>query len=144
MEVLQPQYLSVSYYQPIIKVIESHFGKYEYTPRVVITPGLYKMYGALGETQFIKTTDGQPVLIQIDADIWHNRPQLGLETLVHELLEWKAIEMGQQYPHAFAEQYTPMILSEISTTSQLMTQPITFLDSVLFRFPFLRRIFFGE
>jgi hypothetical protein len=144
MEILQPQYLSVSYYQPIIKAIESHFGKYEYTPRVVITPGLYKMYGALGETQFIKTADGQPVLIQIDADIWHNRPQLGLETLVHELLEWKAVEMNQPYPHAFAEQYTPMILSEVTATTQLMAQPISILDTAFLRFPILRRILFGE
>jgi hypothetical protein len=144
MEVLQPQYLSVSYYQPIIEAIEAHFGKYEYTPRVVITPGLYKRYGALGETQFIKTADGQPVLIQIDADIWHNRPQLGMETLVHELLEWKAIEMGQPYPHAFAEQYTPIILSEVTATAKLMGQPVTILNSLFLRFPIIRRILFGE
>lgn len=143
MEVLQPQYLSVSYYKPIIQAIESHFGRYEYTPRVIIQPGLYKTYGALGETEFIRTEDGTPVLIRIDADIWHGRPQLGLETLVHELLEWRAVERGEEYPHFFAEQNTPLILSEItaSTGSQnIFGQPSTLLDLIAARFPLIRQL----
>jgi hypothetical protein len=138
MEVLQPQYLSVSYYQPIIEAIEAHFGKYQYAPRVVLTPGLYKSYGALGETHFIRRGDGQPVLTQIDADIWHNRSYLGLETLVHELLEWRFIERGEQYPHFLSEQNTPIILSEVLETSQQ-----TLVDAFLQRHALIRRIILG-
>lgn len=146
MEVLQPKYLSVSYYQPIIQSIESHFGKYEYTPRVIIQPGLYKTYGALGETEFVRTADGTPVLIRIDADVWHSRPQQGLETLIHELLEWRAVERGEEYPHFFAEQNTPLILSEVTQkirSQATFGQPITLFDLILARFPLLRQIVKG-
>jgi len=144
MEVPPPQYLSVTYYEPVIKAIESHFGKYKHVPRVVIVPDLYKMYGALGETQFVKRTDGQPVIINIDADVWHNKPQLGIETLVHELLEWRFIEKGEKYTHSLSEQYTPMILSEVLQTSALQRQTISLLDTLLIRFPLLRRILLGK
>lgn len=135
---VQAQYLSPQYYKPIIEAIEAKFGEYKYTPRVVLTPNLYKSYGALGETTFLKTRDGTPVLIEIDADVWHNRPKLGLETLVHELLEWKFIEMGEEYPHFLSETYTPEILAEISGVAT-----VSALDIFLQRHPIIRRILLG-
>lgn len=135
---VQAQYLSPQYYQPIIEAIENRFGKYQYTPRVVLIPDLYKTYGALGQTTFLRTRDGTPVLIEIDADIWHNRPALGLETLVHELLEWRFIERGEEHPHFLSETYTPEILADVSGVAT-----VSIFDIFLQRHPIIRRILLG-
>ena len=131
---MEAVYLPPSEYQAFIKAIEERFGPYKYKPRVVITPNLYKKYGALGQTTFTKTADGTPVLIEIDADIWYNKPRLGRETLVHELLEWKFIEQGEEYPHHMSERYTPEIFGVASRT---------WLDVFLEEHPLIRRIVRG-
>lgn len=126
-------YLSPSEYEAYIKAVEQRFGPYHYKPRVVVKPNLYKMYGSLGQTQFLKTEDGTPVLIEIDKDVW-KKPHLGTETLVHELLEWKFIEAGEEFPHYLSETYTPEILGKATRT---------FIDIFFQQYPILRRILKG-
>ena len=123
---IQEQSLSPNYYQPIIEAIERKFGKYHYTPRVVLKPALYKSLGALGQTTFVKTADGTPILIEIDAEVWHNRPQMGWETLIHE------------YPHLMSETYTPQIMAEVMSATA-----VSALDIFLQRHPLLRRLLLG-
>jgi hypothetical protein len=129
----EPYYLEPKEYEAYIKAIEKRFGPYRYRPRVVVKPNLYKMYGSLGQTQFLKTTDGTPVLIEIDEDIW-KRPYLGIETLVHELLEWKFIEAGEEFPHYLSETYTPEILGKATRT---------FIDFFFQQHPVFRRFLMG-
>jgi hypothetical protein len=129
----EPYYLPPSEYEAYSQAVENRFGPYRYKPRVVIKPNLYKMYGSLGQTQFLKTEDGTPVLIEVDEDVW-KKPHLGIETLVHELLEWKFIESGEQFPHYLSETYTPEILGKATRTA---------LDVFLQEHSILRRILRG-
>lgn len=135
---VQETYLSPNYYNSIIEAIEKRFGKYFYTPRIVLKPDLYNTSGALGQTLFLRSDGSEPVVIEIDSDIWHNRPQLGIETLVHELLEWKMIEKGEKYPHMLAERFTPVVLAEVLKPAQL-----TLVDLFLQRHPVIRRVILG-
>lgn len=130
---IQETYLSPKYYKTIVNAIEERFGKYFYTPRIILKPDLYKTSGALGQTLFLRSDGAEPVLIEIDSDIWHNRPQMGLETLIHELLEWRFIERGEKYPHFMSETHTPEILAAILQPAQL-----TLIDLFLQRHPMLR------
>lgn len=104
------------YDQRIITEIERRWGPYTYTPRIKLTPNLYKRLGAYGQTTFISTEDGRPVLIEIDKDIYLNNPALGIEVLTHELLEWCAVERGEEFPHYFAEKHTPEVLKVAMAT----------------------------
>jgi len=130
---MEPYYLPPSEYSHIIETIENRFGRYRYKPRVAIKPDLYKKYGALGQTTFVKTADGTPVLIEIDADVWQ-KPHLGLETLTHELLEWHAIEQGEEFSHFWAEQHTQEIFGQAART---------IIDVFFANHPFLRRLVRG-
>jgi len=90
-----------------IRSIESQFGTYRQRPRVTLVPDLYKKNGAWGITTFTGRT---PLSIEIDENLFVYNPTLARSVAVHELLEWKAVERGEQFPHWFSESHTPDIL----------------------------------
>ena len=91
----------------LIKTVESKFGAYKTQPNVTLIPDLYKKTGAWGITSY---TGNTPLFIEIDENLFIYNPNLGHSVTVHELLEWRAVERGEVYPHWFSEQNTPEIL----------------------------------
>jgi hypothetical protein len=103
------------YSQKMVDAIETLYGKYNKRPEMKIVPNLYKKYGCWGQTTYLRDIH-EPVLIEIDQDVFQNNPKEGLTTVVHEMLEWRGIERGEQFPHQFAEQSQDSILSVAALT----------------------------
>jgi len=121
------------YSQKIVDAIETLYGKYKKRPEMKVVTDLYKTYGCWGQTTYLRDAH-EPVLIEIDQNIFENNTKEGLTTVVHEMLEWRGIERGEQYPHWFAEQAQDSILSVAALT------PI---DYFLQKRPLLSLIFRG-
>jgi len=114
----------------LVESIEAQFGSYKNRPQVTLIPDLYKKTGAWGITTYTERT---PLGIEVDENLFIYNPALGQSVTVHELLEWKAVEKGELYPHWFAEQNTPKILKMAN---------IRPLDVLLEKRPVLRRAIF--
>jgi hypothetical protein len=90
------------YNEKVVNAIEGMFGDYERPPKLKTTKNLYKTYGAWGQTTYIKESK-LPILIEVDEDLLVENPREGVATIVHEMLEWRGIERGEEFPHFFAE-----------------------------------------
>lgn len=93
--------------EAFVQSIESQFGPYKTRPNATLVPDLYKKSGAWGITTYTGTT---PLRIEVDENLFIYNPALAQKVTVHELLEWKAVERGETYPHWFSEKNTPEIL----------------------------------
>lgn len=90
-----------------IQTIESQLGPYKTRPKVTLAPNLYKKSGAWGITTY---TGNTPLSIEVDENLFIYNPTLAQSVTVHELLEWKAVERDEIYPHWFSETHTADIL----------------------------------
>lgn len=121
------------YNQKIVNAIETLFGAYNAPPQMKVTSNLYKKYGCWGQTTYLRESK-TPILIEVDEDLFENNKTEGLTTVVHEMLEWRAIEKGEQFPHQFAEQ---------NQNSILAVSNLTPMDYLLQRHPVLSLIIRG-
>lgn len=98
---------SIENLDAFIQSIESQFGAFKTPPRVTLVPDLYKKSGAWGITTY---TGNTPLSIEVDENLFIYNPALARSVTVHELLEWKAVERAEPYPHWFSEKNTSEIL----------------------------------